>query len=109
MCGSGCSARSSSSAASGPSGVAVTDGLHGLLVAAVVDASAYVGAGALLLALFGYLFKELRRKDDGVWAIIAEKDRQLKAMEKDRDFWRDKVLREEDAAHDELQRRMGHS
>lgn len=76
---------------------------------ALIDTPVAAGAGGLIVFIFGYLFKELRRKDDGVWAIIAEKDRQLKAMEKDRDFWRDKVLREEDEAHDELQRRMGRS
>jgi hypothetical protein len=82
---------------------------HGLDVfAAVIDTPVAAGAGGLILVIFGYLFKELRRKDDGVWAIIAEKDRQLKALEKDRDFWRDKVLREEDEAHEaeiERQRR----
>jgi hypothetical protein len=58
------------------------------LVAAAVDATAYVGAGALLLALFGYLFKELRRKDEGVWAIVADRDKRLLELTTERNYWR---------------------
>lgn len=57
------------------------------LVAAGVDTAVLGGAGALLLALFGYLFKELRRKDESVWQIIAERDRRLIETTYHRDYW----------------------
>lgn len=67
-----------------------------MILGAVADGYVVGGAGALVLALAGYLFKELRRKDDGVWAIIADKDRQIAALEKDRNYWRDRTLTRED-------------
>lgn len=57
------------------------------LVAAGIDTAVLGGAGALLLALFGYLFKELRRKDESVWQIIAERDHRLVETTYHRDYW----------------------
>lgn len=57
------------------------------VAAAGVDTVVLGGAGALLLALFGYLFKELRRKDESVWQIIAERDRRLIETTYHRDYW----------------------
>jgi hypothetical protein len=59
-----------------------------LLVGAAIDTAVLGGAGALLLALFGYLFKELRRKDEGVWAIVADRDKRLLELTTERNYWR---------------------
>lgn len=58
-----------------------------LAAVAGIDTAVLGGAGALLLALFGYLFKELRRKDESVWQIIAERDRRLIETAYNRDYW----------------------
>jgi hypothetical protein len=57
-----------------------------------VDTVTLGGTGAVLLTLMGYLFKELRRKDEGVWAIIADRDKQIDALTEDRDYWRNRAL-----------------
>lgn len=67
-----------------------------MILGAVADGYVIGGGAAFVLGLAGYLFKELRRKDDGVWAIIADKDRQIAALEKDRNYWRDRTLSRED-------------
>lgn len=76
-----------------------------MILAAVADGYVVGGAGALILGLAGYLFKELRRKDNGVWAIIADKDRQLVALTADRDYWRNRTLRREDDLIDQAEER----
>jgi hypothetical protein len=65
----------------------------GDLVSAIVEVPVVAGVFTLLLGLFGYLFKELRRKDEGVWAIIADRDREIEKLEKDRDYWRDLCMK----------------
>lgn len=67
--------------------------LNPLAAAAGVDTVVLGGAGALLLALFGYLFKELRRKDESVWQIIADRDRRLIETAYHRDYWQAVALR----------------
>jgi hypothetical protein len=68
---------------------------HPPLVGAAIDTAVLGGAGALLLALFGYLFKELRRKDEGVWAIVADRDKRLLELTADRNYWRALAMGEE--------------
>jgi hypothetical protein len=69
--------------------------VHPPVVAAAIDTAVLGGAGALLLALFGYLFKELRRKDEGVWAIVADRDKRLLELTADRNYWRALAMGEE--------------
>jgi hypothetical protein len=57
-----------------------------------VDSVTLGGAGALLLALFGYLFKEIRRKDEGVWLLVADRDKRILDLEDERDHWRAAAL-----------------
>lgn len=65
----------------------------GLLAAEFpIESVSIGGAGAVVLTLLGYLLKELRRKDEGVWAIIADRDRQIEALTTDRDYWRNLVM-----------------
>jgi hypothetical protein len=75
---------------------------------------AAIGVGTFLLGIAAYMFKELRRKDDSVWRIIAEKDKEIVRLQKqvstleskvgkvteERDFWRDRRLAESDEAYD---------
>lgn len=70
------------------------------LVAAAIDTAVLGGAGALLLALFGYLFKELRRKDEGVWAIVADRDKRLEELARERNYWRAVAMGEDPPALD---------
>lgn len=63
-------------------------GLDSGMVAAVIDTAVLGAGGTLLLIIFGYLFKELRRKDEGVWAIIADRDRRINELERERSYWR---------------------
>ena len=65
------------------------------LVAAAIDTAVLTGAGSLLLALFGYLFKELRRKDEGVWAIVADRDKRLLELTTERNYWRAMAMGED--------------
>ena len=50
------------------------------------------GAGALLAALAGYLFTQLRHNDDQVWKIIEAKDEEIVDLKKDRDYWRERFM-----------------
>jgi hypothetical protein len=58
------------------------------LVAAAVDTAVLGATGTLLMLLFGYLFKELRRKDEGVWAIVADRDKRILEVTTERNYWR---------------------
>jgi hypothetical protein len=58
------------------------------LVAAAVDTAVLGATGTLLILLFGYLFKELRRKDEGVWAIVADRDTRIVEITTERNYWR---------------------
>ena len=62
------------------------------LVGAIVDGVAVGGTDALLLALFGYLFRELRRKDEGVWALLEDRDRRINELAAELRFWRNRAL-----------------
>lgn len=63
-----------------------------MLLAAAVDTGVVVGAAGLLMTLFGYMFKELRRKDDSVWKIIEDRDKTIEALTRDRDYWRERAM-----------------
>jgi hypothetical protein len=82
-----------------------------------------IGAGTIILGVLGYLFKELRRKDDSVWRLMAEKDAENVRLRRERDaavaraarvaverdFWRTRRLAESDTAYQELDRLLeGH-
>lgn len=71
-------------------GLRVTD-----LVAALDVGPVEAGAGGLLMLLFGYLFRELRRKDDGVWRIIDDRDKLNAQLAGERDWWRAKAMGED--------------
>jgi hypothetical protein len=77
--------------------------------------------GGVMLAVLAYLFKELRRKDDSVWQIIAEKDRELDFLRKqveelrgkaadyraERNFWRGKRIADADDGYEADMRELG--
>lgn len=66
--------------------------LSGVLAADGVTTAVVAGGGAVLLALFAQMFRGLRRVDEGTWAIIADRDRQIALLTRDRDHWRDLYL-----------------
>lgn len=66
------------------------------LAAAGVDIGPVeAGAGGLLALLFAYLFRELRRKDDGVWRIIDDRDKLNTQLARERDWWRARAMGED--------------
>lgn len=65
------------------------------LLGAVDVGPVEAGAGGLLMLLFGYLFRELRRKDDGVWRIIDDRDKLNAQLAVERDWWRARAMGED--------------
>jgi len=86
--------------------VAAAAGAGGVVFAAVNDFTSdglIVGGAGLLAFLFRAYFREVKRKDEGVWEIVEAKGRQIEqeridharelaAMTADRDYYRAKLL-----------------
>lgn len=64
----------------------------GAILADVTAPIVIGGGGAVLLLLFGQMFLGMRRVDEGTWAIIRDRDKQIIVLTKDRDHWRDRYL-----------------